>query len=74
MYSLIVQLRKTFDKRVPSILRTRVNRPRWFGKILNRLIAEIAADLRQFSRERNKECFSRSGHFGKVHRRPRRRA
>ena len=65
---LIVQPRKIFAKRVPSILRTRANCSRWFGEILNRLIAEIDADLPRFSEGRNRSCFSRSGHFGKVHR------
>jgi hypothetical protein len=66
-YLLIVQPRKIFAERVPSILRTRANCSRWFGEILSRLIAEIGADLPRFSEGRNRSCFSHSGHFGKVH-------
>ena len=66
----IVHLRKTFDETVPSILRTRANCSRWFGKMMNRLIAGIAMDLPRFSNDINRPCFWRYDRFGNCKRRP----
>src|SRR5215831_17735337 len=65
-FLLIVQLRRTSDKRARSIPETLENCSRWFGRIRNDLIAEIAADLPRFSEGINCPCFSHYGRFGSV--------
>ena len=67
--TLIVQLRRTFDKRAQSIPKTLENCSRWFEKVRSRLIAGIVADLPRFSEGINAQCFSHDGHFRKVHHR-----
>ena len=68
-----MQPRKTFEKRVPLIPRTRANCSRWLEGIQNRLIAEIGADLPRFSEGINSPCFSHYGRFGRIrHKHPHR--
>jgi hypothetical protein len=40
-----------------ELLRTRANCSRWFGKMMNRVIAGIAMDLPRFSNDMNRLCF-----------------
>ena len=69
--TLIVQLRRTFDKRAHSIPKTLENCSRWFEKVWSRLVAGIVADLPRFSEGTNSQCFSHDCCFGKVHHRHR---
>jgi|SRR5215813_4124396 len=69
--TLIVQLRRTFDKRAQSIPKTLENCSRWFEKVRSRLIAGIVADLPRFSARINGQCFSHDGCFRDVHNRHR---
>ena len=65
--TLIVQLRRTFDKRARSIPETLENCSRWFKKVQSHLIAGIAADLPRFSEGINSRCFSHDRCFGRGH-------
>jgi hypothetical protein len=69
--TLIVQLRREFDKRVQSIPKSLENCSRWFEKVGSRLVAGIVADLPRFSAGINSQCFSHDRCFGKVHHRHR---
>ena len=55
-----------------ELLRTRANCSRWFGKMMNRVIAGIAVDLPRFSNDINRPCFWRYDRFGNCKRHPHR--
>jgi len=67
--TLIMQVRRTFDKRAQSIPKTLGNCSRWFERVRSRLIAGIVTDLPRFSEGINSQCFSHDGCFGKIHHR-----
>jgi hypothetical protein len=69
--TLIVQLRRTFDKRTQLIPESLEKCSRWFEKVGTCLIAGIVADLPRFSAGINSQCFSHDRCFGKVHHRHR---